>query len=78
MAFRPIVNKGGVMAMQRLKMVAVQRQFKHCPTCEYTEGFHVMFSREHQKSQRFRMYLICPMCTTVYDIGLLCETGAGG
>jgi len=64
--------------MARLRKVACHRQLKRCPDCGYTDGFHVMFSRESEKSRKFRLYLICPMCSGVYDIGLRCDTVEGG
>ncbi len=60
--------------MARLKKIVPHRQLKRCPDCGDTGGFHVMFSREAEKSKKFRMYLICPMCSGVYDIGLRCDT----
>ena len=59
-------------AMKRLRKMLVERSFKTCPACDYTEGFHVVFSQAREKG-KYCVYLICPMCSASYDIGLRCE-----
>ena len=60
--------------MKRAKAVNVTTQFKVCPVCGHTEGFHVMFSSNPRKENRLRMCLICPMCAEVYDVGATIRT----
>jgi len=63
--------------MRRVRRIAVERSFKSCPTCEYTEGFHLVFSRPREKTEYFRAYLVCPMCSSVFDIGLRISAKGG-
>ena len=57
--------------MKRAKKLVVNTQFKVCPGCGYTEGFHVMLSPSRRKDNRLRLCLICPMCADVYDGGVV-------
>jgi ssDNA-binding Zn-finger/Zn-ribbon topoisomerase 1 len=42
-------------------------EFRECPTCGYTRGFHVSFRRE---DERFRVIFICPECGSSFDIDI--------
>ena len=63
--------------MRRVTKIHVERSCKSCPTCEYTEGFHMVFSRSSEKAPQFRAYLLCPMCSSVFDIGLQIPADGG-
>lgn len=39
-----------------------------CPTCGYTDGFHVAFKAEDQ-GRKALIYLICPNCHSRFRIG---------
>ena len=58
--------------MRRVRKFSVDTNFKVCPACEYAEGFHLVFSVS-KKSGKYRALLICPMCSTIFDIGLRCD-----
>jgi len=64
--------------MRRVKKLAIEKNVKRCPTCEYTDGFHMVFSRSNEKAGSFRAYLVCPMCSSVFDIGLRIDADNGG
>ena len=64
--------------MRRVKKISAEKNFKRCPSCEYTDGFHMVFSRSSAKATFFRAYLLCPMCSSVFDIGLRIDTDNGG
>ena len=63
--------------MRRARKIRVERDFSLCPVCGYTDGFHVVFSRGAEKG-KYNAYLICPMCSAAYNIGLRCETTQEG
>jgi ssDNA-binding Zn-finger/Zn-ribbon topoisomerase 1 len=44
------------------------KEFRVCPNCNYTRGFHVFFNRTRGKT---KIGLICPQCGTSYDLGWL-------
>ena len=67
----------GKRRARRVQKVRVERDFKVCPVCDYTDGFHVVFSRAREKG-KYNVYLICPMCSAAYDIGLRCEARQKG
>ncbi len=41
-------------------------EFKVCPVCGYTDGFHSMFRKDGDETKWF---FICPSCHNVFDIG---------
>ena len=41
-------------------------EFRVCPSCEYSKGFHVAFRKAKGK---VRICLICPNCGQSYEIG---------
>ncbi len=43
-------------------------EFKVCPECGYKDGFHNVF--EGLKKTEATWLLICPQCSSMYDIGL--------
>ena len=63
--------------MRRVRKLKVPRSLKSCPSCGYTDGFHVMFSRPRGSAKHFRMLLVCPMCSDVFDMGLRLDAPDG-
>lgn len=63
--------------MRRVRKISVERHLRSCPSCGHTEGFHVMFSRARDTSKQFRVLLVCPMCSDVFDMGLRLDTRQG-
>lgn len=45
----------------------IMDEFRVCPTCGYSRGFHVSFKKE---KERFRVIFICPECGSSFDIDL--------
>lgn len=43
-----------------------REEFRICPQCHYTRGFHVFFKKIRGKT---KIGLICPQCGTSYDLG---------
>lgn len=46
--------------------VTLEEEFKICPLCNYSDGFHSMLQRDGEKT---RWLFICPSCHEVFDIG---------
>ncbi|MBI5376022.1 MAG: hypothetical protein HZA77_11350 [Candidatus Schekmanbacteria bacterium] len=46
---------------------SIKRSFKVCPKCGYRDGFHIMLEKSGKSS--YRINLICPNCSQVFDIG---------
>lgn len=44
-------------------------EFRDCPVCGYADGFHNMFRKTDDKGS-LKWYLICPQCSSIFDIGL--------
>ena len=63
---------------RRVRKIAVERSLKKCPSCGYTDGFHVMFTRTSHGSKKFHLLLLCPMCSDVFDMGLRLDAPEGG
>ena len=59
------------MARKQRKIIGVEmgRQFRDCPACAYTDGFHNMFEKT-DKPGLLKWYFICPQCSSTFDIGL--------
>jgi hypothetical protein len=53
---------------REIKKVDVEVRFRDCPVCGYTDGFHNMF--EDAGDGKLNWYLICPQCSSIFDIGL--------
>jgi ssDNA-binding Zn-finger/Zn-ribbon topoisomerase 1 len=51
------VTRGGVMD-----------EFRVCPTCEYTRGFHASFRKD---PEGVRIVFICPECGSSFDLGII-------
>jgi hypothetical protein len=57
--------------MTEITQIKIDKEFKICPECGYTNGFHVIFERiEASDGKNFSVKLICPSCGKIYDIGL--------
>jgi len=46
--------------------VAMEDEFKICPSCGYKDGFHSMLKNEEGHT---KWLFICPACHDVFDIG---------
>jgi hypothetical protein len=59
------------MAKEEMQIRSVEMglEFRHCPACAYTDGFHNMF-RKTDKAGVLRWCFICPRCSSTFDIGL--------
>ncbi|KKR30722.1 MAG: hypothetical protein UT63_C0094G0003 [Candidatus Gottesmanbacteria bacterium GW2011_GWC2_39_8] len=52
----------------------IVNSFKVCPNCGYRNGFHLMFEKLGKtKKPRYKIKLICPNCSQVYDVGFKVE-----
>ncbi len=54
---------------QEIGRIGSQREIYQCPSCNYSEGFHVSFKLNQQRWEA-EVYLICPGCQTRFRIGL--------
>ncbi len=43
-------------------------EFRACPACGYTRGFHVSFRKSENG---FAVWFICPECGSSFDLGLM-------
>lgn len=43
-------------------------EFRMCPSCEYTRGFHAAFRKD---PEGIRIVFICPECGASFDIGIV-------
>lgn len=50
--------------------VDMPETFKECPACQYSDGFHTMFTKEGGVT---RWLFVCPACHRVFDIGLIVQ-----
>ena len=50
----------------KVNKVAMENEFKICPSCGYEDGFHTMLK---QVGQTVKWMFICPACHAVFDIG---------
>ncbi|MHC4644765.1 MAG: hypothetical protein ACYTBJ_04635 [Planctomycetota bacterium] len=59
------------MAEDQREVIPVRMgdQFRDCPECGYTDGFHNMF-RKTNDGGILKWRLICPQCSSIFDIGL--------
>jgi hypothetical protein len=49
-----------------VRKIALEDEFKVCPSCGYEDGFHSMFKREADIT---KWLFICPSCHHIFDIG---------
>lgn len=56
--------------MAQPTVVEVSADLHACPDCGYQNGFHVGFRRVGQAGTELAIWLICPSCSAVLDIGL--------
>ena len=56
--------------MRRVRKVKADDGMQRCPTCEYSDGFHIVFCSAGPKTRQLKPLLVCPMCSSVFDIGL--------
>jgi uncharacterized C2H2 Zn-finger protein len=57
------------MAEARAVIEIDVEEFKVCPKCGYEDGFHSVFEGLG-KADAVKWLLICPQCSSMYDIGL--------
>lgn len=50
---------------ETIHKVEFQDEFRICPECGYTDGFHTMLKKE---GKDFKWLFICPACHKVFDI----------
>ena len=62
---------------RKVRKIAVRNNLRKCPSCGYTDGFHVMFSRKRETAKQFRMLLCCPMCSDTVDMGIRLDGRTG-
>lgn len=48
--------------------VVLEDEFRACPVCRYSDGFHTMLKRDTENDV-VRWLFICPSCHEVFDIG---------
>ena len=53
---------------REIQKVDVDGEFRDCPACGYTDGFHNMFKKAGDGELKW--YFICPRCSSIFDIGL--------
>jgi len=49
-----------------INKIAMDTEFKVCPSCGYKDGFHSMFKKD---TDDVKWLFICPACHAVFDIG---------
>jgi hypothetical protein len=54
---------------REIHVVAGVEEFVICPNCGYADGFHSVFEGLGA-GRRAKWYLICPRCSSKYDLGL--------
>jgi hypothetical protein len=54
---------------RKVEKVRMGEVFNVCEACGYSDGFHNMFRKTSENGQ-MHWLLICPNCSTIYDIGL--------
>ncbi len=64
--------------MSKARRLDVGEWQRECPECGYQNGFHICFHREpsDDEGSEVEVRLICPSCSTVYDVGLRCRVTA--
>lgn len=50
----------------KIKTVSFDSEFRICPDCGYTDGFHTMLKQE---GATLKWLFICPSCHQIFDIG---------
>lgn len=63
------------MAKRKTQKIEIEegQEFTICPQCGYADGFHNVFEGLNA-SKPAKWLLICPMCSSKYDIGLKYDT----
>ncbi len=50
-----------------IEKIKFEDEFKICPVCGYTDGFHSMLKKE---KDIIKWLFICPSCHKVFDAGM--------
>lgn len=50
----------------QIHTIELKEEFKNCPLCSYSDGFHSMLKRDEDE---IRWLFICPSCNEVFDVG---------
>ncbi|MCG8638425.1 MAG: hypothetical protein MI862_01755 [Desulfobacterales bacterium] len=51
---------------EKIYSVEFKEEFRVCPECGYTDGFHTVLRRD---ADRIKWLFICPACHKMFDIG---------
>ncbi len=51
---------------ETIHRVEMDDEFRVCPICGYTDGFHSMFKKA---DDRIKWLFICPVCHEIFDVG---------
>ena len=55
-------------AKKEIERIEVKEEVYQCPSCNYSDGFHVSFKAE-SRGKKAEVYLICPGCHSRFRIG---------
>ena len=61
-------------ALCEVTKAEIGAEFRNCPACDYSDGFHNMF-RPSDEDGVLDWYFICPSCSMAFDVGLKVRTG---
>ena len=53
---------------KEIEKIEPQEELYRCPSCDYSDGFHVSFKVE-KTDKKAEVYLICPNCRRRFRIG---------
>lgn len=46
--------------------ITLKEEFKTCPLCNYSDGFHSTLKRD---GEEIKLLFICPACHEMFDVG---------
>ncbi len=55
-------------SQKEIEKIDLQEEFYRCPSCGYTDGFHVSF-KMGKADRKAEVYLICPSCHSRFRVG---------
>ena len=53
---------------KKVEKIEPQEELYRCPSCGYTDGFHVSFKMA-KRARKAEVYLICPSCHSRFRVG---------